>query len=208
MQILLQDMLYGLRLLLKKPAFTAVALIALALGIGANTAIFSVVNGVLLSPLPYAQPDQLAMVWSDNRRQGVRDDITSYPNFLDWRDRNKTFQGMSATRDQTVSWTGMGEPEELRAAAVSSNFFQVMGVSPAQGRGFTSEEEQPGKDRVVVLGHGLWRRRFGGDPGILNKTILLNGEQHTVVGVMPPGFQFPEKAELWGPLAPNERLRV
>ena len=208
MRNLLHDVNYGLRMLLKNPVFTAVAVIALALGIGANTAIFSVVNGVLLRPLPYAQPEQLAMVWLDNRRQGIRDDITSYPNFLDWRDQNKTFQGMSGIRDHTVNLTGVGEPEELRATAVSPNFFQLMGVNPSQGRGFTSEEEQPGKDKIVVLGHGLWQRRFGADPEILNRTILLNGEQLTVVGIMPPGFQFPNKADLWIPLAPNERLRA
>jgi putative ABC transport system permease protein len=202
------DMRYGLRMLLKNPFFTAVAVITLALGIGANTAIFSVINGVLLSPLPYANPDQLVMVWVDNRRQGVRDDNTSFPDFLDWRDRNKTFQAMSGIKDHMVSLTDADEPEVLRAAAVTSNFFQLMGVNPAQGRGFTIEEEQPGRVKVVVLGHGLWRRRFGGDPGILNKTISLNDEPRLVVGIMPPGFQFPNKAELWGPLAPNERLRA
>jgi putative ABC transport system permease protein len=201
-------MRYGLRMFLKNPVFTAVAVITLALGIGANTAIFSVINGVLLSPLPYAGPDQLAMVWVDNRQQGVRDDTTSFPDFLDWRDRNKTFQGMSGIRDHGVCLTGVGEPEVLRAAAVSSNFFQLMGVNPAQGRGFTSEEERPSKVKVIVLGHGLWQRRFGADPGILNKTIMLNYEPRLVVGIMPPGFQFPNKAELWAPLAPNEGLRA
>ncbi len=208
MQTLWQDLRYGARMLLKNPAFTAVAVIALALGIGANTAIFSVVNGVLLRPLPYPQPEQLAMVWLDNRRQNIRDDITSYPNFLDWRDKNHTFQGMSGVRNLTVNLTGVGEPEELRGASVAANFFQLIGVNPAQGRGFTAEEEQLGKDKVVILSNGLWRRRFGGDAGILNKTISLNGEQYTVIGFMPPGFQFPSKAELWTPLAPNERLRA
>jgi putative ABC transport system permease protein len=208
MQTIWQDLRYGARMLLKNPAFTAVAVIALALGIGANTAIFSVVNGVLLSPLPYPQPEQLAWVWLDNRRQGIREDITSYPNFLDWRDKNQTFQGMSPVRNLTVNLTGVGEPEELRGASVGANFFQLIGVYPAQGRGFTAEEEQPGKDKVVILSHGLWRRRFGGDAGILNKTISLNGEPYTVIGFMPPGFQFPSKAELWTPLAPNERMRA
>ncbi|MGH9936763.1 MAG: ABC transporter permease, partial [Blastocatellia bacterium] len=194
--------------LLKNPGFTLVAIVTLALGIGANTAIFSVVNGVLLSALPYPQPDQLAMVWLDNRRQGIRDDITSYPNFQDWRDQNKTFQGMAGVRSLNFNLTGVGEPEELRAADVSVNFFQLMGVSPARGRGFTAEEEQPGKNKIVVLSHGLWQRRFGGDPGILNKTISLNGESNVVVGVMPPGFQFPDKTEMWRPLAPNERARA
>lgn len=208
MESLKQDLYYGLRMLWKSPAFTLIAVIALALGIGANTAIFSVVNGVLLRPLPYPQPEQLAMVWLDNRRQGIRDDITSYPNFTDWRDQSKTFQGMAAVRGISANLTGSGEPEELRGASVSSNFFQLMGVTPALGRGFTIEEEQPGKDKIVVLSHALWLRRFGGDPGILNKTIYLSGEANTVVGIMPPGFQFPGKTEIWGTLAPNDRLRA
>jgi putative ABC transport system permease protein len=208
MQTLWQDLRYGVRVLLQQPGFTFIAVLTLALGIGANTAIFSVVNGVLLRPLPYAEPDQLAMVWLDNRRQGIRDDITSYPNFLDWRDKNSSFQAMAGVRNLTTNLTGVGEPEELRGAAVSPNFFQLMGVGPALGRGFVPEEEQPGKDKVVILSHGLWQQRFGGDPAIVNRTISLNGEPLTVVGVMPPGFEFPSKATLWRPLAPNERLRA
>ncbi|MGH9754544.1 MAG: ABC transporter permease, partial [Blastocatellia bacterium] len=208
MQSFWQDLRYGARMLLKKPGFTLIAVITLALGIGANTAIFSVVNGVLLSALPYPQPEQLAMVWLDNRRQGIREDITSYPNFLDWRDQNKTFQAMAGVGESNVNLTGDGEPEQIRAARVSAGFFQLMGVNPARGRGFTAEEEQPGKDRVVILSHGLWQRRFGGDPGILSRTISLNGESNIVVGVMPPGFQFPTKVEMWRPLAPNEQLRA
>jgi hypothetical protein len=137
MHNLLQDIRYGARMLLKNPAFSIAAVIALALGIGANTAIFSVINGVLLSPLPYPHPDQLAMVWLDNRKQGIRDDVTSYPNFLDWRDRNKTFQSMSGMRDLTVNLTGAGDPEELRGSAVSSGFFQLIGFNPALWSGFS-----------------------------------------------------------------------
>jgi putative ABC transport system permease protein len=207
MKILWQDLRYGARMLLKNPGFTLIAALTLALGIGANTAIFSVVKGVLLSSLPYPNPEQLAMVWCDNRRQGIPDDITSYPNFVDWRDRNKTFQGMAGVTSDRYNLTGTGEPEEIRGATVSINFFQLMGVNPVHGRAFTAEEEQPGRDRVVVLSHSLWQRRFGGDPGILNKTISLSDEPYTVVGIMPPGFQFPEKTEIWGPLAPDERMR-
>jgi putative ABC transport system permease protein len=203
-----QDVRYGARRLLKNPSFTSIAIFTLAIGIGANTAIFSLVNGVLLNALPYPQPEQLTMVWCDNRRQGIRDDITSYPNFLDWRDRNNTFQGMAGVRTSTFNLTDAGEPEEIHAANVSTNFFQLIGVSPVRGRGFVTEEEQPGRDRIVVLSHGLWQRRFGGDPGILNKSILLNGESNIVVGIMPPGFQFPDKTEMWKPLALNEELRA
>src|SRR5215475_603468 len=207
MQSFWQDLRYGARMLLKNPGFTLIAVLTLALGIGANTAIFSVVNGVLLSALPYPQPEQLAMVWCDNRRQGIPDDITSYPNFVDWRDRNKTFQGMAGVTSDRYNLTGTGEPEEIRAATVSVNFFKLMGVNPAFGRAFTIEEEQPGKDKVVILSHSLWQRRFGADPGILNKTITLSDEPYVVVGIMPPGFQFPEKTEIWGPLAPDEGMR-
>jgi putative ABC transport system permease protein len=202
-----QDLRYGARMLLKNPGFTLIAVLTLALGIGANTAIFSVINGVLLGSLPYPHPEQLAMVWCDNKRQGIPDDITSYPNFVDWRDRNKTFQGMAGVTDDTYNLTGRGEPEEIRAASVSPNFFQLLGVNPVRGRGFTAEEEQPGRDRIAILSHSLWQRHFGGDPDILNKTILLSGEPNVVVGIMPPGFQFPEKTELWKPLAPDERMR-
>jgi putative ABC transport system permease protein len=203
-----QDLRYGARMFLKNPGFTLIAVLTLTLGIGANTAIFSVINGVLLSALPYPQPEQLAMVWCDNRRQGIPDDITSYPNFVDWRDRNKTFQGMAGMTSSNVHLTGVGEPEEILAAIVSINFFQVIGVNPTLGRGFTAEEERPGGDRVVVLSHALWQRRFGGDPGILNKTISLSGITNTVVGIMPPGFQFPENTDLWRPLAPNDGMRA
>jgi putative ABC transport system permease protein len=208
MRTLWQDLRYGARMLLKNPGFTLVAVLTLALGIGANTAIFSVVNGVLLSALPYPHPEQLAMVWCDNRRQGIRDDITSYPNFVDWRDRNKTFQGMAGMTSADFHLTGAGEPEEIRAAIVSIDFFQLIGVSPVLGRGFTAEEEQPGRDRIVVMSHGLWQRRFGGDPGMLNKTISLSGIPNIVVGIMPPGFHFPENTDLWRPLAPNEGMRA
>ena len=202
-----QDLRYGARMLLKKPGFTLVAIATLSLGIGANTAIFSVINGVLLSGLPYPQPEQLAMVWLDNRRQGIPDDITSYPNFVDWRDRNKTFQGMAGMTSSNLHLTGVGEPEEIRAATVSINFFQVVGVGPALGRGFTAEEERPGSDRVVILSNALWQRRFGGDPGILNKTISLSGISNTVLGIMPPGFQFPENTDMWRPMAPTDGMR-
>jgi putative ABC transport system permease protein len=203
-----QDLRYGARMLLKNPGFTLIAIVTLSLGIGANTAIFSVINGVLLSALPYPQPEQLAMVWCDNRRQGIPDDITSYPNFVDWRDRNKTFQGMAGVTSDRYNLTGTGEPEEIRGATVSINFFQLIGVNPILGRVFTAEEEQSGRDKVVVLSHSLWRRRFGGDPGVLNKTISLSDEPYVVVGIMPPGFQFPENTEIWGPLAPDDGMRA
>jgi putative ABC transport system permease protein len=199
---MLQDLRYGVRMLRKNPGFTFVAVLTLSLGIGANTAIFSVVNGVLLNALPYPQPEQLTMVWPDTEGSA------SYPNFVEWRDRNHTFEGMAGMATRGFNLTDGGEPEEIRATRVSANFFQLMGVNPARGRGFTSEEDQPGRDGVVILSHGLWQRRFGGDPGILNQAISLNGIPNIVVGIMPPGFKFPEKTELWKPLAPNEGDRT
>jgi putative ABC transport system permease protein len=207
MRTLWQDLRYGARMLLKYPGFALIAVITLALGIGANTVIFSVINGVLLSSLPYPNPEQLAMVWCDNKRQGIPDDITSYPNFVDWRDRNKTFQGMAGVTSGRTNLTGTGEPEEISDANVSINFFQLMGVNPVLGRVFTAEEEQTGRDRVVVLSYSLWQRRFGGDREILSRTISLSDQPYVVVGIMPPGFQFPEKTEIWAPLAPDEGMR-
>ncbi|MCW5971022.1 MAG: ABC transporter permease [Blastocatellales bacterium] len=208
MEALLHDIRFALRVLVKNPGFTLVAAFALALGIGANTAIFSVVNGVLLRPLAYPKPEQLTMVWLDNRRQGIREDITSWPNYTDWRDQNQTFQGMAGYRSTRLNLTGSGEPEEMQVVMVTTNFFQLMGIGPALGRGFVDDESQPGKDNVVVLSHGLWQRRFGGDPAILNRQINLNGQATTVIGVMPAGFEFPSKTDMWGPLAPNDRLRA
>jgi putative ABC transport system permease protein len=197
-----QDVRYGLWTLRRNPGFALAAVLTLSLGIGANTAIFSVVNGVLLRALPYPQPDRLAMI------SPATEGNASYPIFVDWRDRNQTFQGVAAMAPTAFDLTGGDEPEKIRAALVSANFFQVMGVTPVRGRGFTAKEEQPGNHRIVILGHGLWLRRFGGDPGILNQTILLDGVPNVVVGIMAPGFKFPTDADLWSPLAPNGRRRT
>jgi putative ABC transport system permease protein len=202
-----QDLRYGARTLTKNPGFALLAVVTLALGIGANTAIFSVIHAVLLKPLPYPDAERLTWVWLDNRREGIREDITSYPNFEDWRGQNKVFEAMAGVRDGRFNLTGVGEPEELKGASVSANFFALVGVNPARGRGFAPEEEQEGRDGVVVLSHGLWRRRFGASESIVGQKISLSGRSFDVVGVMPPGFEFPAKVELWKPLAPNAQLR-
>jgi putative ABC transport system permease protein len=202
LESLLQDLRYGARMLIKKPGFTLFVVVTLALGIGANTAIFSVVNGVFLSALPYPQPEQLAMI------RPASEGLASYPIFADWRDRNQTFQGMAAMNADAFTLTGVGEPEKIRAARVTANFFQLMGVNPARGRGFTTENERPGNHRTVILGHGLWQRRFGGDPGILNRTILLDGAPFVIVGIMAPEFKFPEYADMWMPLVTNGSIRT
>ena len=198
----LQDLRYASRMLLKNPGFTAVAVIALALGIGANTAIFSVVNTVLLRPLPYTDPEQLVMVWEDASRHGYPRDTPAAANFVDWRDQNSVFSGMAAIADMNFNLTGVGDPERLKGRRVSANLFPLLGVDPQFGRVFTAAEDQPGAQRVVLLSHRLWLRRFGGDQSIVSKSLTLNGENYTVVGVMPARFQFPENDdELWVPIA-------
>ena len=197
-----QDLRYGLRVLLKNPGFTAVAVIALALGIGANSAIFSVVNTVLLSPLPYKDPDRLVMVWEDDTKHGYPTDTPAAANYVDWRDQNQVFEGMAAIADQSFNLTGTGDPERLRGRRVSASLFPLLGVAPQVGRAFAPEEDRPGANKVVILNHGLWQRRFGADPSITGKTLTLNGESYQVVGVMPASFQFPERGdELWVPIA-------
>ncbi|HEX7175766.1 MAG TPA: ABC transporter permease [Pyrinomonadaceae bacterium] len=197
-----QDLRYGLRMLLKNPGFTIVAVIALALGIGANSAIFSVVNTVLLRPLPYKDPERLVMVWEDRTKRGYPRDTPAAGNYTDWRDQNQVFEGMAAIADLSFNLTGVGEPERLDGRRVSASLFPLLGVEPQLGRAFLPEEDQPGGNRVVIMSHGLWQRRFGSDMSIIGKPLNLNGESHTVVGVMPPDFQFPSRDdELWAPIA-------
>jgi putative ABC transport system permease protein len=201
MQTLWQDLRYGARMLLKKPGFTLIAVVTLALGIGANTAIFSVVNAVLLSPLPYTEPERLVWIWG-NFRGGTNTASVSQLDFLDYREQNRSFEHLGAFSSENafVNLTGGGEPERLRASVVTANYFDIFGVKPALGRGFTAEEEQLGRHLVVVLSYGLWQRRFGGDPSIIGKTIMLNDRSLNVLGVMPAGFQPPQAAELWAPM--------
>ena len=198
----MNDLRYALRMLLKNPGFTIIAVIALSLGIGANTAIFSVVNTVLLRPLPYKDPDQLVMVWEDASKHGYPRDTPATANYVDWRDQNQLFEGMAAIADESFNLTGTGDPERLEGRRVSANLFPILGVQPQIGRVFTAEEDQPGAQRVVVVSYGLWQRRFGGDAGVVGKPLTLNGESYTVVGVMPAPFQFPSSDDqVWVPIA-------
>jgi len=211
MDALLQDLRYGVQTLLKNPGFTVVAVLALALGIGANTAIFSVLSSILLRPLPYQNPDQLVMVWEVNVKRGGNTVTASYPNFADWRDQNKAFDGMAAYVTVGANITEGADPEPLTGAAASANVFDLLGVKPALGRTFLPEDAVPGPgETVVVLSHGLWQRRFGADPNIIGRVVRMNGSSPTVVGVMPPDFQFPPqfrrgnslqpKVDVWAPL--------
>jgi putative ABC transport system permease protein len=194
MQTLWQDLRYGARMLLKNSGFTLIAVITLALGIGANTAIFSVVNAVLLRPLPYDQPGQLVALWESNARRPEGRNAISYPNFFDWRAQSKLFERMASYYTNDMAFTGVATPVNLRSAVVSPELFATLGVKPLLGRWFVAEEEKPGI-RAAIINHGLWRRQFGGDPNIVGRALALNGKQFNVVGVMPAGFQFPIEAE-------------
>jgi putative ABC transport system permease protein len=205
---LAQDVRYGLRMIAKTPAISAIAIIALALGIGANTAIFSVVNAVLLRPLPFKQPEQLVMVWENATHLGFPKDTPSPANFLDWRAQNHVFSAMAALAPRSFNLTGVGEPERLDGRRVSANLFDLLGARPLVGRTFLSEEDKPGT-KVVLLSEGLWQRRFGADPGIVGRGVRLNGESFTVIGVLPRTVQLPSQDnthdQLWVPIAfPNE----
>ena len=204
---LLHDLRYAARTLLKNPAFTVVAVIALALGIGANTAIFSVVNTVLLRPLPYKDPERLVMVWEEAAKHGYPRDVPTAANFIDWRDQNQVFEGMAAMTEASFNLTGTGDPERLEGNRVSAALFPLLGVEPQLGRVFTAAEDQPGSQRVVLMSYGLWQRRFGGDPTIVGKAITLNGRSYTVVGVMPARFHFPNITDqVWVPMAFSPQL--
>jgi predicted permease len=200
MTLLIHHLRYAVRNLLRDRGFTAVALLTLALGIGANTAIFSVVNGLLLRPLPFPQPERLVQLerkYRDGQSQSV-----AIPKFLYWRDHNGVFSGLTAydTLGSGFNLTGVGQPERLTGSRVSREFFSVFGVRPRRGRDFLAEEDRPGGPKVAILSHRLWTRRFGADPAIVGRTLTLNGESYAVVGVMPASFHYPATAELWTPV--------
>jgi putative ABC transport system permease protein len=193
-----QDVRYGARMLLKNPGITSVVILALALGIGANTAIFSVVNAVLLRPLPYAESDRLVFLSESSK---TMDEISvSYPNFSDWRKLNQSFESIGVFNRNSYNLVGSGEPERILTAQASADLFTALRVQPAIGRIYTNEEDKPGGTPVVVLSYGLWQRRFGGQPGILNQQLNFNNKSYTVIGVMPQSFQYPNRVEMWVPV--------
>ncbi len=196
----LRDIRYSLRTLAKARGFAIVTVVTIALGIGANTAIFSVIDAVLLKPLPYRDPDRLLMVWEKppgSERNGI-----SAANFLDWRDQNHVFEQMSAITGEGYNLADATQPEQIQAAKVSANFFDLLGVKPAWGRTFLPTEDQPGRDHAVVLSHRLWKRRFAGNTNFIGQDLRLNGEKYTVVGVLKPNGNFDRGwAEMWTPLA-------
>src|SRR5438067_7595776 len=202
METLIQDIRYAARMLWKVPAFTLVAIIALALGIGANTVIFSVVNAVMLRPLPYPSSDRLMMLFHSYPKLNLPRATVSAAGFLYYRDHAQSFESIGALNfGGPQNLTAAGEPERVKSVTASAGVFPTLGVQPMLGRTFRAEEDQPGADRVVVLSYGLWKRRFGGDRGILGQNISLDGANYAVIGVMPEGFQIPQGSELWLPLA-------
>jgi predicted permease len=195
------DIRYGLRLLRKSPGFAAVAIATLALGIGANTAIFSTVDAILIRALPFADPDRVVTVWEDATAAGFPRNTPSPGIYNDWAHLNRSFSGMAATRGASANLTGSGVPEQVVGRAVTANFFSVLGVNPIAGRAFTADEDRSGA-QVVVIGYGLWQRRFGGNRSVLGQTLLMNGARYEVIGVMPRGFVFRNRdAEYWIPMA-------
>ncbi|HZP48272.1 MAG TPA: ABC transporter permease [Vicinamibacterales bacterium] len=204
----MQDIRYAIRTLARSPGFAGVAVLTFALGIGANSAIFSFVDGVLLKPLPYPDPDRLVLVWEKPPGGGIN--VISALNFLDWRQQNDAFASIAAVAGGSVTLNGMGEPRRIPGARVSAAYFDVFGVKAAIGRTFAPDEEQPGKEHVVVLSHRLWANEFGGDPALVGRTLTLNAEPFTVIGVLPEGSPFDRTFNrLWRPLAftPGERTR-
>ena len=187
MGTLLQDIRYALRMLAKNPGFTIIAVLTLALGIGANTAIFSVVNGVLLRPLPYPEPDRLVAL--SEKTANFESSSISYPNFLDWQRQNTSFSAMAAYRQDDYSLTGKGETERVRVGMISHGFFEILGIRPVLGRLFTGEEDRLGTSKVALIGGGLWERKFGSSPDVLGKTLTINGDGYTVVGIIPRNFR-------------------
>ncbi|MGH9935733.1 MAG: ABC transporter permease [Blastocatellia bacterium] len=193
-----QDLRFGVRMLLKRPGFTSLAVLTLALGIGANTAIFSVVNAVLLKALPYADPQRLVVLWTDNPKfqLGFREVPPANADIPEWRARTQSFEQLAVFTPDPADLSSDGEPERVGGVAVSADFFPLFGAAPLAGRVFTPAEDQPGGDKVAVISHALWQRRFGGAPDVIGKTLTVNAENRVIVGVMPPGFHFPRGPEM------------
>ncbi|MGA2899531.1 MAG: ABC transporter permease [Candidatus Acidiferrales bacterium] len=199
MGTLIQDLRYGVRMLWKSPGFTIVAVLTLALGIGANTAIFSVVNGVLLRPLPFRDPSRLVLIAEKSSFPIIS---TSYENYLDWRDQSHSFESMEATRGSSITLTGAGEPERLNVRMATAGLFSMLGINAQIGRTFLAEEDRAGGTPVALLSYGLWQRRFGGTADIIGKTVNLDLQPYTVVGILPSGFQILQPADLYLPFTP------
>ena len=206
MESLVSDVRYAVRNLLRRPGFTIIAVITLALGIGANTAIFSAINALLLNPLPFPELDRIVAVWDKQPAHGVVHNEVAFANFLDLKAQSKSFEQLALYRWWSPNLTGIESPERIQGFLVTANYFDALGVKPIMGRTFVAEENQPGKDAVAIITYSLWQRRFGGDPDILNKTITINTIVRKVVGVMPEHFNFPKGGEVYAPIAMTPEL--
>jgi len=201
----LQDARYGLRMAARNPGFAAVVILTLAIGIGATTAVFSVVDAVLLNPLPFPRPDRIVTVWQYSANAATERLAGSPANFLDWRERSTTFEVMAAIEPSGLEFVADGEPQNLRVWRVSQGFFEILGVPALHGRTFTADEYQPGAGSAVVLSYGFWQQQFGGDHDLVGRTLAMSGRSYVVVGVMPPQFDFPPGRDLWAPRSFTER---
>jgi putative ABC transport system permease protein len=200
MESLRSDISYALRNLLKRPGFTIIAVTTLALGIGANTAIFSAINALLLKPLPFPELDRVVAIWDKMPSRGVLHNEVAMANYLDWQAQSQSFEQLALYRWWSANLTGAETPERIQGFLVTANYLDALGMKPIMGRNFLPEENQPGKDAVAIITHSLWQRRFGGDPNIINKTITINTISRTIVGVMPEHFNFPKGGEIYAPL--------
>lgn len=205
MEELLRDIRHGARLLATSPGFTIIAILALALGIGANTAIFTVVNAVLLRPLPFQDSDKLVQIWGSSPGKGIPFHNVFHSDACEWRKQSQSFQAMSAAAPGSMNLVLGNEPERLQSWRVNANFFQMLGVKLHRGRSFSPEEDRPGAPHVVVMNYPVWQRRFGSDPAILGKTILLDGTPYSVIGILPANFEFTGRTtDLFTPMATSE----
>ncbi|HMY75026.1 MAG TPA: ABC transporter permease, partial [Blastocatellia bacterium] len=205
---MVQDLRFGVRMLLRHKGFTFVAVLTLALGIGANTAMFSVINAVLLRPLPFQNAERMVLLWGNFQKFSIEQMSAKAAEYVDYRDRTKSFEQVAAFHTDDFNFTGSGQPARIAGAGVTANLFPMLGALPAQGRLFSDAENQPGQNNVVVLSHRFWQQRLGGAANVVNSAIRLNDQSYTVVGVMPAGFEFPhpsfnfaEPVEFWLPLA-------
>ena len=201
MESLRSDINYAIRNLWKRPGFTLIAVLTLALGIGANTAIFSAINALLLKPLPFPELDRVVAIWDTLPARGVDHNEVTIANYLDWQAQSQSYEQLALYRWWSANITGIDSPERIQGFLVTANFLDAIGMKPIMGRNFKAEENQPGKDAVAIITHSLWQRRFGGDPNIVNKTITVNSVTRTVVGVMPERFNFPKGSEVYAPIA-------
>ncbi|MGE3344411.1 MAG: ABC transporter permease, partial [Vicinamibacterales bacterium] len=199
---MVQDLRYALRSLVTQKGFSAVVILCLATGIGVNATIFSVVDGVLIQPFPYAEPDRIGVVQMLRPQSGIRFGGTSYPDFVDFLDAQSRFQSIAATTGRSVTLSDSGEPERYRAGAITWNLFPMLGIAPIHGRHFTAADDAPGAAGVVLIGHDLWTVRYQANPAVVGRRVLLNGLPHEIIGVMPPGFKFPDTRQLWVPAVP------